>query len=777
MSRAKFRFQEGFSRIYRVGPKLQYATIQAAIDQAVADLVTPNAQNYTLAAQVEIYDKGSAYTENLSIYPGIHLKGIAPRQGAGIPITGNHTLTFTAGQAAQTQAQNTLYLNDLAFTSTAGRVFTLGGTAPVDVRLTDCSVVKTGTVDGLEAFLCSNSNATARVRLTDVTVQFNDTQGVAGTSYAIRCQGSFQFEWQGGRGGFFSGFAGNATPIRLEGSAQFRITSGAGFAAGGASGVPFPTQISAYGPYVVELAGASSGATFQNVTVANAFANGSFINYVAAGGARVLNCHIGLQSISSKIGNGASGAFIYKNMTVEGTYTGNVTTGRNNIDSGITVTEIKNSLRFTTSQWERSWRVGEGGYSTVQDAIDAADAATGWAFKSVIVPPGNYNEDIILPLGLYLVGESRSKSGLQPEVNIRSITVDPSYGALGGTGESWIENINFLRSTPGVCFKTVGAAPLNAVFNRCMFNSQGAGTTDPLVALKNTNVSSLVMFKDCSFIFESDNAAVPMFELDHYLQIMNESRSFSGQDIFSILFNNSSGAVLPIFKLAASVVVDCHFKSIFSPSGSSKLAEIAAGATLSMFACDVTLSNMAHPDNELITYTGAGTFSPRHCVISFNDNPYEGLLARDSGSRAVATVTVDAGNTFDPGDAVVVNGVSLVNGVDWAVGATASDTADNIRAAINASVNPAIQGVVYARNVGAVISVYTRKNGAGQNAPTNTLSVVDGGGISFTGVSTFGGGVNGAGGTFSYGACVFDVETKIDGGLTVITKPIVAVTI
>ena len=122
MSRTKFRYQKPYSRIYRVGevvgtqPETAYQTIQAAINAAIADGHTAASNS----AWIEIYDKGSAYVEDLALAPGVHLKAIVDRDQK-ITVSGQHT--YNPGNA--TQADNTLVISGLNLSGTGGAAPTL----------------------------------------------------------------------------------------------------------------------------------------------------------------------------------------------------------------------------------------------------------------------------------------------------------------------------------------------------------------------------------------------------------------------------------------------------------------------------------------------------------------------------------------------------------------------------------------------------------------------------------------------------------------------------
>src|SRR5262245_22330602 len=95
-SQVQFRFQRPISPIYRVGPtgsNMFFTSIQTAINQAVADGFTSSAN----PAEIEIYP--GTYVENVSLNPGVNLKGMLSYSKAegGVVIQGSVTYNVAAG--------------------------------------------------------------------------------------------------------------------------------------------------------------------------------------------------------------------------------------------------------------------------------------------------------------------------------------------------------------------------------------------------------------------------------------------------------------------------------------------------------------------------------------------------------------------------------------------------------------------------------------------------------------------------------------------------------
>jgi hypothetical protein len=134
MARTKFRYQAPYNRVYRVGevvgtqPECQFSTIQAAINQAVADGHTDSTNPCT----IEIYEKGSVYAENLVLNSGVNLVGVVGQNRGRIAVRGTVLYNPTAGN----RTTNRLTIKNLSFEADAADtdpVFHISGTAGFQV--------------------------------------------------------------------------------------------------------------------------------------------------------------------------------------------------------------------------------------------------------------------------------------------------------------------------------------------------------------------------------------------------------------------------------------------------------------------------------------------------------------------------------------------------------------------------------------------------------------------------------------------------------------------
>lgn len=131
------------------------------------------------------------------------------------------------------------------------------------------------------------------------------------------------------------------------------------------------------------------------------------------------------------------------------------------------------------------------------------------------------------------------------------------------------------------------------------------------------------------------------------------------------------------------------------------------------------LSSLALGGTDAQVTPGARKFSAAWVVNNGvgDDDLY--LFGGQGAIQATATIAV-INNAIDATDTLTVQGINFQETVDWAVGATAADTAVNIASAINASANMAIDGVIsaYADGATAVVTLYADAAGTGGNAFT-----------------------------------------------------------
>ncbi len=125
-----------------------------------------------------------------------------------------------------------------------------------------------------------------------------------------------------------------------------------------------------------------------------------------------------------------------------------------------------------------------------------------------------------------------------------------------------------------------------------------------------------------------------------------------------------------------------------------------------------------------------------------------GIVTAEPSVKSTGSITV-INNTFDGGDAVIVNGVAFTNGAEWAPGGSTAATATNIAIAITSSTDPLIENVVTAVAVDSVINITAVIGGTAGDAIT--LAETDGATDNFTlSGATLTGGVDGTPGELAW---------------------------
>jgi len=165
-SQSQWRFQRPANRIYRVGANLYFTSIQAAIDQAVADGFTSSAN----IAVVEV-DPGT-YNENVALKPGVYLvnqtqfNGGVANDGSGGIVTINGNSTYANSNAASIGA-NTIFVNGINFTCLNGVALAVSGTAALRLILNQCNVHKQVGGDINPCFSMNNTGSNSVTRFQD----------------------------------------------------------------------------------------------------------------------------------------------------------------------------------------------------------------------------------------------------------------------------------------------------------------------------------------------------------------------------------------------------------------------------------------------------------------------------------------------------------------------------------------------------------------------------------------------------------------------------------
>lgn len=284
------KFQRPVNAIYRVGSGLYFTTIQAAIDQAVADGFT-TASN---PAVVEIAP--GSYAESLTLKPGVSLAAI---QGGTVTVTGNHTFPVSNGL---TRAQNSIAVTNVLLTTVNGIALSVSGTAPIQLTLNGVIIQKQAGGDANPAFELSNTGAGSRVRFNQgASVDMNVTTAAA--MNLTRATTEFRDR---NSGIFSSSGVTMLAGVVLTNAAALRVWGCDFWATGNFTNV-------------IDIQSTTAVVDLLHTYLSNSLAGGNGILYTAAGTARVRWCFVSMNaSLTGYIAKGAAGTFGYSYMVIIG---------------------------------------------------------------------------------------------------------------------------------------------------------------------------------------------------------------------------------------------------------------------------------------------------------------------------------------------------------------------------------------------------------------------------------------------------------------------------
>lgn len=739
MPRTLFRLQDSYARIYRVGevianrPECEFQTIQSAIDQAVADGYTSNDN----PALIEIYQKDSAYAENLTLYPGVHLAGVAGNQRFGVVIAGNLSYTPPAG----TRAQNRLKLFNLSITGAAGgNNLDLLGTNQFEIYLENCLIVREGFNDG---FICINKTNTqvsgnARLFLINSQVYFTDT--VNPNLNVV--------EWNGGRFRIFgnqsslgSDLSSVNSIIRFSGNSQFLANQNSSDLAllfgDGQNLIDIDTGL---GSYAINTSGLTN------------YGGGNIIKFSQSATFTIRNTIISLSNTSAKLAEdgGSSGTLIIGNCsfnTPTGVSVPNV--GLSYIDPTLNIGIDINRLQISRNGNQTIAYVGAGGFDTIQNALDWLSTAN--TLNPVLkIAPGNYDEDLVIPTingTLTVVGDTEvdavaSRNGLSGSNTVYLL----SNISLDTTTLSGIDFYNiFCQARDGNPLLTIGGADFTKVtFNNCYILSSDANATPAIIFDSTNDGNEELIFNKCRL---ERNGTVNC----SFIQTNVSTSKYISFNLCNTLVNaqpSNNGLTETIILDLINANINIEIIDSYFNGSSSKPFSIGLNNNLTIQNSNF---NMAVDGGELFYYLDAGQINIFNSYITVGIG--EGnVIARD-GLQADAQISL-TGNVYGGGDGYDVNGTTFVNGVDFAVGATTADTANNIAAAINAAAgagDPNLQNKIYAKVNGTDVNLYSVTFTTASNS--YTLANIGTPPATITGWAN---GLDGNGGTYSYASMAME---------------------
>jgi len=280
-----FPAQAPADAIYNVGPGCLFTTIQAAIDQAVAD-------GYTTAANPALVQVApGAYAENVAFKPGVNVVGLASAGQACI-ITGNCTYSHSAGG---TRNDNTITVTNLTLRSSVGITMLVAGTSPLQLTFIGCSLEKNSGGDTDFIYSITSTGAGTRVRFNQGCVLIHNVAASVAMNLA---RGTTEFRQRNTAVLNNSGGTMTAAAV-LTNSAALRV---------------WGCDLWCSGAYTnnIDIQGAGAVVDLLHTWLQNSLAGGNAILFTAAGTARLKWTLVGVNAdLSGYIAKGAAGTFIY----------------------------------------------------------------------------------------------------------------------------------------------------------------------------------------------------------------------------------------------------------------------------------------------------------------------------------------------------------------------------------------------------------------------------------------------------------------------------------
>lgn len=716
---AQFPWQRPYERIYRVGTRLYFTTIQSAINQALADGFVSNAN----PCLIEIYDKGSPYVENLTLSAGIHLKGISEEQNT-VPVSGNISWTPGAGGVSV----QTVILEKIAITGAASQAnITLAGTNTCLLGLSFCSVTRTLN-DGQSLVNISNTNAGAVISFFDS--QLSVTENVAAG-----------LDLQGGvakfRGATTYSSLGTSTAVRIRGNATFSCQGGNNSVIATSS-----DTIVVSGSLFISMESTTGFAALSHANVQVGGANGRMINFASAGAVQLRFCLLRLTNATfttAKIANdgGSGGTLTIQSCAFFTNGSAPYFAGRNQIDPGLTIVRTTEKLRFNRLGSVTQASVGEGGFPSITDAINFLVARVGAnIYAEVLIAPGSYTENITLPNQIALIGltpqnavgvKSQVYQELDTQVIINgTVTVNQT----GGFDAEFIKNIKISAPAGAPAILTTGAGFGALILQNCHITNDN---NNAFATIQHENTNNSPIYAVNSKFVRSNTNTGSLVGGSQKSQFQAENSIFQVNPI-------TQYANVPIFDKLG----DTNFEMCWFVAEVSSAFNVVAGTSPQFRKCQI---NVNPNRGQVWYYLGSAGVEVFNSDFRVFVNP-GAVIARD-GTQATGTISL-TGNVWGLGDSVVINGQAFVNGVDFVVGGTAAATAQNIANAVNTSPAAAILQRIYAIANGVNVELYSWNWAASSNA--YTLAVTGTAPAAVSG-PTFTGGANGGGGSFNQADC------------------------
>jgi hypothetical protein len=233
------------------------------------------------------------------------------------------------------------------------------------------------------------------------------------------------------------------------------------------------------------------------------------------------------------------------------------------------------NFRIADQTWQTQYVVDasttdglKGTFTTIQSAIDQAvlDGALPSAPRKIFVRPGLYVEDLTIPGGIIIEGDSNSQISYSFIIDLNNFATviqgTHDYSSPLNGGAAFITNITFINNGNNRIFNITGNGA-RLVFNECNLYSTSASSE---VFVTNSGVTDRYVFNDCSIIGSSTTNFTVVLNDDNVSRFVN-------CDFGSIppLSSGLNTATIQINGTAQAFIENCASISSIEMNGTSYL--------------------------------------------------------------------------------------------------------------------------------------------------------------------------------------------------------------
>jgi len=492
----------------------------------------------------------------------------------------------------------------------------------------------------------------------------------------------------------------------------------------------------------------SNGAETYELSNCTIFTSDSYlINSLANGGdVTIQHCFMKLAGTSGLAeGPGIMTIFWGYNSTgstSSGSWAGLSQFGPTETPNNITILVVAEGARYDFNNNKITCYVGfSNGFPSIQSACD---------FLTTVIPSdptillnGNsdYVEDVTWPVNirLHVQGEnpgSVSQVLFSPTVTT-TITGNHTMDTTGAPGAPTIsfQNVQFKKSnTASPTITTSGPLELQMNFVNCSISNNDVFVSEASDFLDCQSPVRLSL-TDCWTLVDVDDGF-------NFIRLSSQSTVIANTCVFNSTYGSIAKQNLFVNVDFNSTIItkNCHFRGV-----TTRLLDLISGYVAMYY----NIIEVDSSGGEIFYYSGNMPVLILDCYVDPSPSPGS-LIARD-GIQAEDEIQL-TGNIYAPGDGYAINGVNFVEGAQFIAGVDEAATAIAIANAVNASVNVLIQNVIYAEAVGNNVELFAYRGGVIGNA--YTLALIGTAPATITG-AVFAGGVNGSGGSLTYGGGSF----------------------